>query len=130
VKSGSCPGGRGANSKEISRGWGERGREKGERRSVRKIHKRLLYCVNLNRTSLDHLLLGKCADVDRARRMEKSLSHGKDYNAAIIVGKSGQTYLHTLKHRRCERAKADLSAGFLESGAKARRNLRPGVSQS
>jgi hypothetical protein len=73
---------------------GERGREKGERRSVR-IHKRLLYCVNLNRTSLDHLLLGKCADVDSARNMEQSLSHGKDYNAAIIVGKSGQTYLHT-----------------------------------
>lgn len=40
---------------------------KGERRSVR-IHKRLLYCVKVNLTSLDHLLLGKCADVDRARR--------------------------------------------------------------
>ncbi len=90
---------------------GERGREKGERRSVR-IHKRLLYCVNLNRTSLDHLLLGKCADVDSARNMEQSLSHGKDYNAAIIVGKSGQTHLHTLKHGRCERAKADPSGAF------------------
>ena len=43
--------------------------EKGERRSVRS-HKRLLYCVKVNRTSLDHLLLGKCADVDRT-----SLSH-------------------------------------------------------
>jgi hypothetical protein len=27
--------------------------------------KRLLYCVNVNRTSLDHLLLGKNADVDQ-----------------------------------------------------------------
>jgi len=44
-------------------GW-----EKGERRLV-KIHKRLLYCVNVNRTSLDHLLLGKRADVDRACRI-------------------------------------------------------------
>jgi hypothetical protein len=26
--------------------------------------KRLLYCVNVNRTSLDHLLLGGGADVD------------------------------------------------------------------
>jgi hypothetical protein len=37
--------------------------EKGERRSV--PHKRLLYCVNVNRTSLDHLLLGRNADVDK-----------------------------------------------------------------
>jgi len=48
-------------------------RGKGERRSVR-IHKRLLYCVKVNLTSLDHLLLGKCADVDSVRRL-KNLSH-------------------------------------------------------
>jgi hypothetical protein len=34
-------------------------------RGARNAHKRLLYCVNVNRTSLDHLLLGKCADVDK-----------------------------------------------------------------
>ncbi len=28
-------------------------------------HKRLLYCVNVNRTSQDHLLLGRNADVDK-----------------------------------------------------------------
>jgi len=28
-------------------------------------NKRLLYCVNVKRTSLDHLLLGKKADVDK-----------------------------------------------------------------
>jgi len=28
-------------------------------------HKRLLYCVNVNRTSLDHLLLGGSADIDQ-----------------------------------------------------------------
>jgi hypothetical protein len=37
--------------------------QKGEKRSV--VSKRLLYCVNVNRTSLDHLLLGKNADVDQ-----------------------------------------------------------------
>src|SRR5882724_5057993 len=37
--------------------------QKGERRPV--VSKRLLYCVNVNRTSLDHLLLGKNADVDQ-----------------------------------------------------------------
>ena len=34
-------------------------------RGARERHKRLLYCVNVNRTSLDHLLLGKKADVDK-----------------------------------------------------------------
>jgi len=33
-------------------------------RGARQPHKRLLYCVNVNRTSLDHLLLGRSADVD------------------------------------------------------------------
>src|SRR5271157_6054617 len=36
----------------------------GKERGARQPHKRLLYCVNVNRTSLDHLLLGKNADVD------------------------------------------------------------------
>src|SRR5262245_6748416 len=39
----------------------------GERRSG--SHKRLLYCVNVNRTSLDHLPLGVVADIDE-------MSHG------------------------------------------------------
>jgi len=34
-------------------------------RGARQPHKRLLYCVNVNRTSLDHLLLGKNADGDQ-----------------------------------------------------------------
>ena len=34
-------------------------------RGARQLHKRLLYCVKVNRTSLDHLLLGKNADVDK-----------------------------------------------------------------
>jgi hypothetical protein len=40
------------------------GGRKGER-GARYVHKRLFYCVNVNRTSLDHLLLGKNADVDK-----------------------------------------------------------------
>jgi hypothetical protein len=35
-------------------------------RGARQPHKRLLYCVNVNRTSLDHLLLGESADVDKS----------------------------------------------------------------
>jgi hypothetical protein len=38
-------------------------------RGARKAHKRLLYCVSVKRTSLDHLLLGMDADVDE-------MSHG------------------------------------------------------
>ncbi|HWY09330.1 MAG TPA: hypothetical protein VNY24_20885, partial [Candidatus Acidoferrales bacterium] len=34
-------------------------------RGARQPHKRLLYYFNVNRTSLDHLLLGKNADVDK-----------------------------------------------------------------
>jgi len=39
------------------------GREK-RREALGVDHKRLLYCVNVNRTSLDHLLLGESADID------------------------------------------------------------------
>ena len=47
-----------ANHREI-RKW------RGERREALGVdHKRLLYCVNVNRTSLDHLLLGESADID------------------------------------------------------------------
>ena len=34
------------------------------REALGKITKRLLYCVNVSRTSLDHLLLGGNADID------------------------------------------------------------------
>ena len=34
-------------------------------RGARKDHKRLFYCVNVNCTSLDHLLLGGSADIDK-----------------------------------------------------------------
>jgi hypothetical protein len=41
------------------------GKSKKER-GARKFHKRLFYYFNVNRTSLDHLLLGESADVDRS----------------------------------------------------------------
>jgi hypothetical protein len=34
-------------------------------RGARQLHKRLLYYFNVNRTSLDHLLLGRNADADK-----------------------------------------------------------------
>src|SRR6516164_8056617 len=34
-------------------------------RGARLSHKRLLYCVKVNYTSLDHLLLGENADIDK-----------------------------------------------------------------
>ena len=33
---------------------------------ARQSHKRLFQNINVNRTSLDHLLLGKSADVDKS----------------------------------------------------------------
>jgi len=35
------------------------------KRGARQTHKRLSYTFKINRTSLDHLLLGKCADIDK-----------------------------------------------------------------
>jgi hypothetical protein len=35
------------------------------KRGARPTHKRLSYTFKINRTSLDHLLLGKCADIDK-----------------------------------------------------------------
>jgi hypothetical protein len=37
-----------------------------KKRGARGEHKRLVYCFNVNRTSLDHLLLGGIADVDKS----------------------------------------------------------------
>ena len=37
-----------------------------EKRGAWGDHKRLVYSFNVNRTSLDHLLLGKSADVDKS----------------------------------------------------------------
>jgi hypothetical protein len=48
--------------KELNGGILENGKKE---RGARMDHERLCYCVNVNRTSLDHLLLGKCADVDK-----------------------------------------------------------------
>ena len=42
----------------------ELGEEK--KRGARGDHKRLVYSFNVNRTSLDHLLLGGNADVDKS----------------------------------------------------------------
>jgi len=41
------------------------------------VTKRLLYCVNVNRTSLDHLLLGEYADIDQVSH-EPSIARGYD----------------------------------------------------
>jgi hypothetical protein len=39
---------------------------KRKERGARQFHKRLLHYINVNRTSLDHLLLGVGADVDKS----------------------------------------------------------------
>ena len=45
---------------------GSSGKRDKKERGARQSHKRLLYCVNVNRTSLDHLLLGRNADIDKS----------------------------------------------------------------
>jgi len=46
-------------------------------RGARYPHKRLLYCVNVNSTSLDHLLLGRKADVDKIMSSELSITRDR-----------------------------------------------------
>ena len=53
------------------------GREEERREALGVDHKRLLYCVNVNCTSLDHLLLGEGADSDQMSR-KTSITRGKD----------------------------------------------------
>jgi hypothetical protein len=53
-------------------------------RGARKPHKRLPYYVNVNRTSQDHLLLGRNADIDKCVECP-------DYNAGIVE-MSGQVF--------------------------------------
>jgi hypothetical protein len=49
----------------------------GKRREALGVdHKRLLYCVNVNRTSLDHLLLGESADIDELSN-DSSITPGR-----------------------------------------------------
>jgi hypothetical protein len=53
-------------------------------RGARQPHKRLLYCFNVNRTSLDHLLLGKkrrCRQECRVSRVYRGL--GGDVGASV-----------------------------------------------
>ena len=53
---------------------GNTGKVEERREALGVDHKRLLYCVNVNRTSLDHLLLGESADIDK-------MSNDPEYNS-------------------------------------------------
>src|SRR5262245_48624877 len=55
---------------------------RGERRSA--SHKRLLYCVNVNRTSLDHLLLGVVADIDKVSHVA-SIAPGRERESVLFL---------------------------------------------
>src|SRR5260370_40300021 len=55
------------------------------KRGARLPHKRLLYCFNVNRTSPDHLLLGRSADVDKdIEWSEDSAGSGKSQNTPFL----------------------------------------------
>jgi hypothetical protein len=58
-------------------------KERGARRN-QPAHRRLFYCVKINRTSLDHLLLGKSADVDRITQQAETVAWF-NYSAAIFL---------------------------------------------
>jgi len=82
---------------------------KGERRSG--SHKRLLYCVNVNRTSLDHLPLGVGADIDEmshdasiAPRTERGRSFL--WESSIVLQKKGRK--NGLRDKRCPLQRAGL----------------------
>jgi len=55
----------------------------GKERGARQIHERLFDCANVNRTSLDHLLLGKAADGDKMSRDPSITRDRKDARATV-----------------------------------------------
>jgi hypothetical protein len=69
----------------------ERLRTGGEKkRGARDEHKRLVYSFNVNRTSLDHLLLGGIADVDKSVEWAQySAGSGRFEKTALLGGGSG-----------------------------------------
>ena len=74
-------------------------------------HKRLLYCVNVNRTSLDHLPLGVGADIDEmshdasiAPRTERGRSFLRDHPS--FCKKKGRK--NGLRDKRCPLQRAGL----------------------
>ena len=66
-------------------------------RGARQPHKRPLYCFNVNRTSLDHLLLGKSADVDKS--VECS-----EYSAGPLSCQNKQDLAESCRPRQSEAA--------------------------
>src|SRR6267154_632706 len=65
---------------------GTSGRGGTKKRGARQPHKRLQYCVNVNRTSPDHLLLGRNADIDKSVECsEYSAGLGKSQNKCSLT---------------------------------------------
>jgi len=64
---------------------GTSGRGGTKKRGARQPHKRLQYCVNVNRTSPDHLLLGRNADIDKSVECsEYSAGLGRSLNKCSL----------------------------------------------
>src|SRR5215831_1105626 len=56
-----------------------------QKRGARQTHKRLSYTIKINRTSLDHLLLGKRADIDKMSNAMSIPQPGKCSSASARV---------------------------------------------
>jgi hypothetical protein len=60
-------------------------RRENEERGAWQIRKRLLYCIKINRTSLDHLLLGKKADVDKMSSAPSIARERGDFSTSVDI---------------------------------------------
>jgi hypothetical protein len=84
------------------------------REALGKLHKRLLYCINVNRTSLDHLLLGKSADVDRIdEKLSREPIIALQYFLPIPVFPGSTLTVQTRVSRQVGRGNAPGAAGLL-----------------
>jgi hypothetical protein len=61
---------------------------RGKKRGAWGDHKRLVYYFNVNRTSLDHLLLGGSADVDRMSSGHSIAREGEIKKIALLGRRS------------------------------------------
>ena len=103
--------------------------EAGERREALGVdHKRLLYCVNVNRTSLDHLLLGESADIDQMSNDVSITPDGKEAGGISCNSSSGSPA--SAWRRRCPMTAVRQEGHDAPAAARNLRYLAPTPSET
>lgn len=85
-------------------------------------HKRLLYCVNVNYTSLDHLLLGERADIDQMSNAPSITPEGREGGWILFKALLG---VNQLPGRAGHRILCAVAKGLAARGRRCRMKTVP-----